>query len=90
MGSAERIEYAVIGDTVNCASRLESLEKHRHQGVMRVLVSQNTLDILHPKVRQQLVLEAWGSVRVKGRDKPLEVSELKMNNEPVTTQASPT
>ena len=90
MGSAERIEYAVIGDTVNCASRLESLEKHRHQGVMRVLVSQNTLDILHPKVRQQLVLEAWGSVRVKGRDKPLEVSELKMNNEPVKTQARPT
>ena len=90
MGSAERIEYAVIGDTVNCASRLESLEKHRHQGVMRVLVSNNTLEILEPKFRKQLVLEAWGSIRVKGRDEPLEVSELKMDNGPVTTQASPT
>ena len=90
MGSPERIEYAVIGDTVNCASRLESLEKHRHQGVMRVLVSNNTLEILEPKFRKQLVLEAWGSIRVKGRDEPLEVSELKMDNGPVTTQASQT
>lgn len=90
MGSAERIEYAVIGDTVNCASRLESLDKHRHQGVMRVLVSNNTLEILDPKVRQQLVLESWGSVQVKGRDEPLVVSELRMDNEPVTTRANPT
>ena len=90
MGSPERIEYAVIGDTVNCASRLESLEKHRHQGVMRVLVSNNTLEILEPKFRKQLVLEAWGSIHVKGRDEPLEVSELKMDNGPVTNQASPT
>ena len=90
MGSAERIEYAVIGDTVNCASRLESLDKHRHQGVMRVLVSNNTLEILDPKVRQQLVLESWGSVQVKGRDEPLVVSELRMDNEQVTTRANPT
>ena len=90
MGSADRIEYAVIGDTVNCASRLESLDKQRHQGVMRVLLSSNTLDILDPTIRQQLQLESWGSVQVKGRDEPLEVSELRMGNEPVTTQANPT
>ena len=90
MGSADRIEYAVIGDTVNCASRLESLDKQRHQGVMRVLLSSNTLDILDPTIREQLVLESWGSVQVKGRDEPLEVSELKMDSAPAASPANPT
>ena len=90
MGSADRIEYAVIGDTVNCASRLESLDKQRHQGVMRVLLSSNTLDILDPTIRAQLVLESWGSVQVKGRDEPLEVSELKMDSAPAASPANPT
>ena len=90
MGSADRIEYAVIGDTVNCASRLESLDKHRHQGVMRVLLSSNTLDILDPTIREQLELESWGSVQVKGRDQPLEVSELRMDSAPATSPANPT
>ena len=81
MGSAERIEYAVIGDSVNCASRLESLDKHRHNGVLRVLMSSNTLELLDPKFRNSLILESWGAVQVKGRNEPLEVSELKMDNE---------
>jgi adenylate cyclase len=81
MGSAERIEYAVIGDSVNCASRLESLDKHRHNGVLRVLMSKNTLELLDPQFRNSLNLESWGAVQVKGRNEPLEVSELKMDNE---------
>jgi adenylate cyclase len=82
MGSAERIEYAVIGDTVNCASRLESLDKSRHDGVLRVLMSSKTLELLDPEFRKDLILENWGAVQVKGRIEPLEVSELKMDNEP--------
>jgi adenylate cyclase len=82
MGSAERIEYAVIGDTVNCASRLESLDKNRHDGVLRVLMSSQTLALLDPQFRSSLILESWGNVQVKGRVEPLEVSELKMGNKP--------
>ena len=77
MGSAERIEYAVIGDAVNCASRLESYDKNRHEGVLRVLLSSATLELLPQEFRDTLVLEHWGPIQVKGRDEPLDVSELK-------------
>ena len=88
MGSPERIEYAVIGDTVNCASRLESLDKQRHKGVLRVLLSSNTLDLLEPDFRKQLELENWGPMHVKGRDEPLDVHELKMDTAPEAPEAT--
>jgi adenylate cyclase len=88
MGSAERIEYAVIGDSVNCASRLESLDKHRHEGVLRVLLSSTTLALLDPTFKNRLDLEYWGPVQVKGREQALEVSELKMDNAPEAAEAT--
>mgnify|MGYP001193825040 FL=1 len=90
MGSAERIEYAVIGDSVNCASRLESLDKQRHEGVLRVLLSSTTLELLDPTFKTRLNLEYWGPVQVKGREEPLEVSELKMDNAPGAAEATQT
>ena len=88
MGSAERIEYAVIGDSVNCASRLESLDKNRHEGVLRVLLSSTTLELLDPTFKNRLNLEYWGPVHVKGREEALEVSELKMDNAPEAAEAT--
>jgi len=89
MGSSERLEYAVIGDTVNCASRLESLDKQRHNGVLRILVSSTTRQQLVDELNESLNWKEWGPVQVKGREEPLLVSELTMDNAPATGPASP-
>tara|TARA_Y100000739_G_scaffold200164_1_gene184190 strand:+ start:313 stop:2163 length:1851 start_codon:yes stop_codon:yes gene_type:complete len=76
LGSNKRLEYAVIGDTVNCASRLEGLEKNRHQGIVRVLISEETLELLE-ELPAEVTREAWGTMNVKGRQEPLNVFELR-------------
>jgi adenylate cyclase len=75
MGSSERLEYAVIGDAVNCASRLESLHKDRQTNLCRVLVSASTVDLL-PKGMPLEWLD-WGAMSVKGRTEPLRIWELR-------------
>ena len=75
IGSSERLEYAVIGDTVNCASRLESLEKDRHDTVCRVLVTSSTRELLPDDL--PVNWRAWGAMRVKGRNESLEVWEIR-------------
>lgn len=79
MGSSERLEYAIIGDTVNCASRIESLEKDRHEGTCRILVSGHTFALLYPdgRVDDGLNWRCWGDVQVKGRQEPLVIWELR-------------
>jgi adenylate cyclase len=79
MGSSERLEYAIMGDTVNCASRIEGLEKERHDGICRILVSGHTFALLYPEGRQDdgLHWQRWGDFEVKGRVEPLEIWELR-------------
>jgi adenylate cyclase len=88
MGSSERLEYAVMGDTVNCASRLESHEKTRQNNTCRVLVSSATRALLTPEQRQQLEWDHWGSLQVKGRQQPLDVWELR-GSAPAAAPATP-
>jgi adenylate cyclase len=75
MGSSERLEYAVIGDAVNCASRLESIDKERQNNLRRVLVSSSTLDLLPTGLALEWL--DWGELSVKGRTEPLHIWELR-------------
>ena len=86
LGNTERLEYAVMGDAVNCASRLESYEKSRQSNLVRVLVSSATRENLNDHDTKYL-WEDWGSLKVKGRSEKLLVYELK-DKEPEDEMAS--
>ena len=69
LGGKNRLEYGVIGDSVNIASRLESFEKERHPGICRILIAQETFKYLDGKFQ----VEFWGDCYFKGKEIPVGV-----------------
>jgi adenylate cyclase len=68
-GSRLRVDYTAIGDTINLASRLESL--NRHLGT-EVLISEHT----QKGIEGRLLTRFLGNFRVKGFEKSVGVYEL--------------
>jgi len=67
IGSPHRLNYKVVGDGVNLASRLEGLTRHYPVGA---IVSEATRDAV-----PSIAFRELDRVRVKGRDAPLRIYE---------------
>jgi CHASE2 domain-containing sensor protein/class 3 adenylate cyclase len=63
LGGKRRLEYGVIGDSVNIASRLEGCAKERQVGNCRILIASDTLEYLE----DQFLVEPWGPMELRGK-----------------------
>ena len=72
LGGKNRLEYAVIGDSVNIAARLESWQKDKQTNHCRILIARETLDHL----QEQFYVESWGHLQLRGRQSLVEVFQV--------------
>lgn len=70
IGSNQKKEFGVIGDPVNVAARVESETKTQKTDIL-------ITDSVYQFVKDRVEVEVRGGIKVKGRDKPVEMYALR-------------
>jgi len=84
LGSAQRLKYTTVGDTVNVAARLESYDKAvGTDGACRILIGEPTLRHLDDR----FVTEGIGELSLKGKEARIAVHRV-LGRQPPPAQTS--
>ena len=86
IGARHRKEFTAVGDTVNVASRLESLTRAHDTSI---IVSDSVLADVGDPTPHGLAFQSCGTAEVRGRQKPVEIYTPALLSDASSSATSP-